>query len=660
MVPPTISVTHHGATQSKMIISPPRINLRRAASYNAADRGPLSSTSSRFGFDHLAFNSPPPSPGLPLPHQAKRMRKSASHAPRPSRVIRCFLWLSGALLITYLASRSLRRQVGRPLVPDVLSSWASRYADADEYEMVGQDDVPDFPTPIAVTDRRNRAKWTVSIPTDYDFPLSTKEYSEMCAKCNEVAARVQGLHSHSPAVLDQISLSKGDSRDKYFMDVSDAERERFLPGPAGNARINRDKDLLGVVGKSHLQDKSICASSLTYVLESEDAGLGKTLMALWMAYGLAQREGRAFFIEDARWAYGAYTSMFEMPPVPDCQPPPRHQMIPCPRQARHLIISAANAQDILGGHIDPDDIYLEGPAASLDRRPAQRQLYQLARTGYEALFKLNAQDRDYAFNRVVEHKVRTHAVEGAEHNGRIIGAHVRHGDRHPLEFQYADSYIPLSQYVDAAHEMLNASLGYNNDAVSRSKSFLALASDDPLVYEADEFRSGAAGTMVRAQELIRLAGKGEVNSEEDKNKKPKAKNVMHKFTDETFGWEGGFFAAMFWNLGVSSQIAAVPSSSSPSPNAAPSPFSGSPDDDKKKREAPSEGSIRLRSFVGRAYMLDLAVLADMTSEPGSGIVCAVSSMGCRLLAVMMGYERAFGRGEWRNVDGEFGWNGFAW
>lgn len=662
MVAPTISVTHHGATQSKMIISPPRINLRRAASYNASDRGPLSSSSSRFGFEHLVFNSPPPSPGLPLPQQASRMRKSSSHAPRPSRVIRCLLWLSGAVLITYLASKSLRQQVVGQIVPEVLTGWASRYADAKEYEMVGQDDLPDFPTPIVVTDRRGRAKWTVSIPTDYDFPLTTKEYGEMCAKCREVATRVQGMHSHSPVALDQITLMKGDSGDRYFMDVGEAEKQRFLPGPLGSSP-NRDKHLLGM-DINTAEGKPMCASSLTYVLESDDAGLGKTLMNMWMAYGLAKREGRAFFIEDSRWAYGDYTSMFEPPPAPDCRPPPRHEMIPCPRQARHLIISAVNAQDILGGHIDPDDIYLEGPAANLDRRPAQRQLFQLARTGYEVLFKLNSMDREYVFNRVIEHKMRTYAVEGLDHNGRIIGVHVRHGDRHPLEFQYADSYIPLSQYVDAAHEMLNASLGYNNDnAVARSKSFLVLASDDPLVYDAEEFQNEAAGKMVRAQELIRLAGKGEVNSEDEKNKKPKPKNVMHKFTDETFGWEGGFFAAMFWNLGLSSQTAATPPSS-PSPNAAAShgTSSSSDDNNKKKREQHpgGEDSLRLRSLVGRAYAMDLAVLADMTSEPGSGVVCAVSSTGCRLLAVMMGYERAFRRGEWRNVDGEFGWNGFAW
>lgn len=544
--------------------------------------------------------------------------------------------------------------MGRQIVPEVLSEWASRYADAKEYEMIGQDDLPDFPTPIAVTDRRGRAKWTVSIPTDYEFPLATTEYTEMCGKCREVAARVHGLHSHGPVALDQISLMKADSGDKYFMDVREAEKQRFLPGSTAKLP-NQDKNLLGVE-KSISADKPMCASSLTYVLESDDAGLGKTLMTLWMSFGLAQREGRAFFIEDSRWAYGDYTSMFDMPPVPDCRPPPRHEMIPCPRQARHLIVSAANVQDIFGARINPDDIYLEGPAAHLDRRPAQRQLFQLARVGYEALFKLNPMDRDYVFNRVVEHKVRTHSAEGAEHNGRIVGVHVRHGDRHPLEFQYADSYIPLSQYVDAAHDMLNASFGYLDDAVARSKSFLALASDDPLVYDAEEFRSDAPGKMVRAQELIRLAGKEEVKPQEEKKKKPKPKNVMHKFTEETFGWEGGFFAAMFWNLGVTSP---TPAASSPSPNAAG--YSSSVNTNRnKKREPPSEDSIRLRSLVGRAYMMDLAVLADMTTEPGSGVVCAVSSMGCRLLAVMMGHERAFGRNEWRNVDGEFGWNGFAW
>lgn len=542
-------------------------------------------------------------------------------------------------------------------------SWA-RYGggaegdDDKEYEMIGQDNLPDFPTPIVVTDRRGRAKWTVSIPPNYEFPLAPREYADVCAKCREVSSRVGRMHSHSPmtAAIDQISLmgsgASSQDTDRYFLDVRDAEREGFLPGPRGKVS-GRGGQLLGVDGNS-LVEKTVCKSSLTFVLESEDAGLGKTLMALWMAYGLAKREGRAFFIEDARWAYGSFTSMFEKPPTPSCRPPPRHEMLPCPRQARHLVVSATNARDLFGGAIDADDIYAEGPAAHLQHRPGQRELYALAREGYEALFKLTAQDREYVFNRAHEHKIKTYAVDGEAHNGRIVGVHVRHGDRHPLEFQYADSYIPLTEYVDAARELLNASLQQHNpgfdassnnnnnddDTIARQKSFLVVASDDPLVYDAAEFTTSGLPT-VRAQELIRLAGKEEVGGEAQK-KLPK--NVMHKFTDETFGWEGGFFAAMFWNLGTSSRsvYATAPPTSTP-----------------RTSVAPSAETIRLRSLVGRAYLMDLAALSAMT-EGGGGVVCAVSAMGCRILAVMMGEERAFGRGEWKNVDGGFGWNGFTW
>lgn len=661
MVPPAISITHHGATSSKMIISPPRINLRRAASYNAADRGPLSSSSSRFGFEHLAFSSPPPSPGLPLPQQAPRRRRNLSNAPRPSRVIRCLLWLSGAVLIFYLATKAIRDHGGR-VVPEMLE-WARSW-DEKEYEMVGQDELPDFPTPIIVTDRRGRARWTVSIPPSYDFPLTTKEYFDMCEKCREVASRVRGMHSHSPAAMNQISFMAGDAGniDKYFMDVREAEQQGFLPSSKGKGS-GRGGELLGVDGNS-LVEKTICKSSLTFVLESDDAGLGTTIMALWMAYGLAKREGRAFFLDDTRWAYGEFTNMFEKPAVPDCRPPPRHQMLPCPRRARHLVIGAHNARDVFAGAIDPDDMYVEGPAASLTRRPAQRELYRLARQGYEALFRLTTPDREYVFNRVMEHKLKTYSSEGPAHNGRIVGVHVRHGDRHPLEFQYADSYIPLAAYVEAAGELLNASLARGaggptaaaaaagSDDAARAKSLLVLASDDPLVYDAGEFDRAPAG-VVRAQDLIRLAGKAEADGGGEKKEK-KPKNVMHKFTDETFGWEGGFFAAMFWNLGVSPLSAANAAASSSSTTSAAAAGGA------RGTLPPSPETIRLRSLVGRGYLMDLAVLVDMTAEGGGGVVCGVAASGCRLLAVMMGEERAFGRGEWRNVDGDFGWHGFTW
>lgn len=71
---------------------------------------------------------------------------------------------------------------------------------------------------------------------------------------------------------------------------------------------------------------------------------------------------------------------------------------------------------------------------------------------------------------------------------------------------------------------------------------------------------------------------------------------------------------------------------------------------------PSEQTLRLRSLIGRAYMMDLAVLAGASDQ----IVCAVSAMGCRLLAVMMGWEDGIEKAGWVNVDGSYGWTGINW
>lgn len=505
----------------------------------------------------------------------------------------------------------------------------------EEYEMIGQDDLPDFPTPIVVTDRRGRAKWTVFIPPAYDFPLDMREYEDMMRKCSEVSGRVHTLHSHGHIGIDHINLVGGggesSSSVRHFVDVNEAERLGFLPGVLAQGRDNdqpgQDKVLLGVDANS-LIEKPVCETSMTYVLESEDAGLGKTLMTLWMAYGLAKQEGRAFFIDDTRWAYGAYTGLFEPPPIPDCLPPPRHEILPCPRQARHLIVSAINAKEILGSTIDVD---FEEGGQSL-QRPEHQALYQMARQGYQDLYHLIPEDRDYVFNRVKENKMKAFASQGVAHTGKIVGVHVRRGDRHPFEFQYADSYIPLNVYAERAREIINATFDGRGpdggeDRIGKDHSFLVLASDDPVVYESEEFRGAT-----RAQEQIRLAGK------EQTDRGDIDKSVMHKFVDESLGWEGGFFAAMFWHLGLSSMSAA---------NAAKLP---------ETRLPPSSETIRLRSLVGRAYLMDLSVLAELSDS----VVCTVSSMGCRMMAVMMGYKRAFDAGQWVNVDGEYGWSGSIW
>ena len=595
-MPPTLDLSR--TSHSKMIVSPPRINLRRAASYTK-DGGPLSSTSSRFGFNHLIFASPPPSPGLP--QLVPRPRKP-SNTPRPSRVFRFVFWLCGVLLLFYLAVSFVRQGHVVPIM-----GWASH--PHDEYEMVAQDDLPDFPTPIVITDKRGRAKWTVSIPPTYGFPLSLEESADVVAKCGEVSQRVDALHHNSHSISD-INLVGSEHKDRYFLDVQEAEEKGFLSGKPEKAQ-------------AAMGEKPVCQKSLTYVLESADAGFGRTLMTLWMAYGLAQKEGRAFFVDDSRWAYGEYSAIFDPPPVPACRPPPHHEMLLCPRQARHLVVSSANTKTVFGdmfGESD-DDIHSN-----------QKAMFELAHQGYKALFHLNQMDREYVVNRVQEHKAKTQAAEGHAHNGVIVGVHVRHGDLHPSEYQYHGSYIPTNIYTERAREILNTTFELRGahrgeDKVAKDHSLLVLASDDPMVFDSEEFRGATP-----AQELIRLASKTTIQQVNPD------RSVMHKYVDETFGWEGGFFAAMFWNLGLSSESAV---SAGKSPEA---------------KNVPSSETVRLRSLVGRAYMMDLAVLADLSDV----VICTVSAMGCRLLGVMMGWERAIHHGNWINVDGHLEWSGVAW
>jgi hypothetical protein len=499
--------------------------------------------------------------------------------------------------------------------------------------MVAGDALPDLPTPVVVTDKRGRTKWTVSIPPSYDFPLTTGQYSDICAKCREVSSRVEALHSGNRG-LPQTILALGshpESRDRQFIDVPEAEKEGLLGGWTVKLSNVGKKRLEGnIVGesKSSLLEKPVCQQSMTFVLESEDAGLGKTMMLLWIAYGIAQREGRSFFIDDSRWAYGDYTAIFQPPPAQACRAPPRNQMIPCPRQARHLIVSTATAAEILGDF---------GDTAISETRPeasTQKTMFSLARQGHDALFKLNSEDGEYVDSRVRALTAKRVVPRSkGKQNGMAIGVHVRRGDRHPLEYQYRHSYIPTNIYAETARELLENSYNHSGphggeDKAAKQHSFVVLASDDPTIYEADEFRSGSAsGTsaVVRAQERIKLASKAAIQQVQPD------KHVMRKFVDETFGWEGGFFAPMFKNLGVSGAEGGVG----------------------RKGFKPSAEAMRLRSLVGRAYVMDLAVLADVSDV----VVCTVSATGCRLLAVMMGWDNAMEAGNWVNVDGHYRWTG---
>lgn len=574
-MPPTLDLSR---TTHKSIISPPRINLRKAASYNH-DRGPLSSTSSRFNFNHLVF-SPPPSPGLPsLSPPPRKPSRGFAGLVRPSRVIRYTFWILSTLFIFFVVRCVKTALSSGDDAPRLALLSGTRGA----WELTLP---PEVATPIVVRDKRGRAEWTVSIPATDEFPLPMAQYAALCTKCNQVSAKVRSLRSK------EAYLGFGTDSSDGFVDVREAKDAGHLPKQPDKKR-----------------EQPVCDKSLTFVLESDDAGLGGALMMLWTAYGVAEKEGRAFFVEDSRWAYGKYSDIFRPPPNPGCAQPPRTEMLPCPREARHLVATASTARSL----VQPQD-----PASDQSTRKAE---FALVRRGYEALFRLTKDDANYVDQRSRELMARriVPKTKGTQ-NGVVVGVHVRRGDRHPEAFQFRDSYVPLDIYADTAAGIVANRFG-SGEAAAREHSFVVLASDDPTMYESPEF----AGSTP-AQERIKLGGK-------QSTQKPNPdRHVMRKFVDENFGWEGGFFAAMFWNLGVAttSATSAVEARGRPSPEA-----------------------TRLRSLVGRAFMMDLAVLADSSDA----IVCTASAMGCRLLAVMMGWGSAMDSGNWVNIDGGMGWVG---
>jgi len=301
-------------------------------------------------------------------------------------------------------------------------------------------------------------------------------------------------------------------------------------------------------------------------------------------------------------------------------------MLPCPHHARHLVVSAATAANTFGGAFNDE---FEDPRKMEVYR--QKPIFALARLGYEKLFHLADADQVYVDKRIADFVSKVIRPDSELINGQITGIHVRRGDRHPYEFQYRDSYIPLNIYIEEAQELLTLAFNWSGldtsmYAAAEAHCITLVASDDPEVYASDEFSNA-----LRAQDVIKLA------SAEPSSPQASA-SAIRKFIDESVGWEGGFFSSMFWSLGKPTSV----------------PASAAEIGDTNL--SPTEEALRLRELLGRAYLMDLAVLGGASDR----VLCTVSSMGCRLLAVMMGWEHAMEKYGWVNIDGDFDWRGVAW
>ena len=245
----------------------------------------------------------------------------------------------------------------------------------------------------------------------------------------------------------------------------------------------------------------------------------------------------------------------------------------------------------------------------------QRPIFSLMRAGFEALFHPAPADAKFVEQRV-------NALRKQVSPGITVGVHVRRGDKLPYDQRFAQSrdYIPSRHFVERANKELGRAYENRTELLGAAvnSSRMVLATDDPAVLEEWEFRG-----QELAQDRIILA-----------TEQHNLINVTSfpEWTGEKViqPWEGGFNQHQFWDtLG------------------------------NKEGEdgwwGGADSSLRKRQLMGRAYVLDLAVVSQTDR-----VICTISSVGCRLLAVMMGWEGAIEEGKWINIDGDFDWDGIRW
>ncbi|KAF2725646.1 hypothetical protein K431DRAFT_317601 [Polychaeton citri CBS 116435] len=566
-----------------------RRNTSLSVSSTTSTTSTASGGSSRDSFHEKRLSSDLPPPATREYRSKPRWRRSA---------VAKVLLVTGCLLLAL-------RVFGLHLWYASLA-WPS--VQVDDTNFVGGDALPEEPTALMMSDKEGRSRWTVSIPPNSSFPLRGRQYSDICRQSESIRSTI----THRSHLAGQGRKGQYKSKDRTFMEPQLAEDIDVLPKP-----------LVGA-------PEDVCERSLVFALESNHVSLGKTLMMLWLSFALAKEQGRAFFIDDTRWAYGSYTSFFKQPPAPGCSRPPTSHIVPCPHTADHLIVSAATAEWTFGPLFHKEYVQpRRGPLGKSER------MFGMIRDGYDALFHLNEQDDAY-----VEQRSTSLREEATKHAGPIIGMHIRRGDLHPNEFAYQFSYLPIERYTNAAKKLMRDSRRASqsqagSDAATAdtddlaaildyTQSPLLLASDDPNVLRSDELAQNAAPfTITPAQDRLQLATKEALDriAPSEPQREPGSAYVKH--VDENTGWEGGFFSALFKSLGHRSS---------------------DPDSD----EIPGH-TLRMRELVAKGYLLDLAILGR-----SDGVVCAVSSAGCRILGVMMGWD-AVAAGRWVNVDDRRSW-----
>ncbi|KAF3936031.1 hypothetical protein ABW19_dt0209766 [Dactylella cylindrospora] len=366
----------------------------------------------------------PTSPAKPyiyasyLPTDEKSLRvllkAERSEANRIKRTRWCILilWMSGVILIVGFWG---------------LSAWCKPYGSVlSQYLNIGYTSTHSQGGVAAIADEKpevhlnaNMTYFTVSMPQDEAaYPLPGEMYAGLCRD-----VEMKSMMTFEKRVGRKMQAHRG-----YC-----APDEGYL-GLEGERKKESGDRGESVVGDL---ENGECEMTLTYVVdddEGREAGVGAVVLGMWMAYGLAQMEGREFFVEGGNWVYGDIRNYFNIPPsLTNCTPPPMSRRLPCPRNTAHKLITPSTYKDAFG-HTFEDEF--EDPRKMQVMR--QKPIYQFLRTGYEAI-SLSSDLQNSITERVKS--------IGVTNEKDVVAVQIRRGDRLAKEWRWHKGYIPVDRFM---------------------------------------------------------------------------------------------------------------------------------------------------------------------------------------------------------------------
>ncbi|MBW0498135.1 hypothetical protein O181_037850 [Austropuccinia psidii MF-1] len=354
--------------------------------------------------------------------------------------------------------------------------------------------------------------------------------------------------------------------------------------------------------KTDSQGEKICNKTLTYLLD-DDFGFTFHLNAITFAAALAKNDSRAFFIVDAEWDRDLWTTYFKTLPDPGCSPPPPTEMVGCPRGSRHWIVTSS----ILSYHFS--DAILQpnfGNNQAVDQKiqtapvgiiPYTRQpIYDMAREAFSKLFILTTESQRLIHETkqaIIASQVWSSGVDGQL--PPYISVHIRKGDRHPYDPSHKFDYIPIMDYIDTINSTWRKLRDLDNKLPENPNIYLA--SDTPL--SLDQFQAMTPKSW-RSFHLSR-AGPKNLSGLAHPHEYAQSHFHAHSVVERVEFTKGQLIDMAFLAGGW--------------PNV--------------------KGSIEL---------------SPGNSEKPVSVICTASSNMCQFAALQLGWEDAFEKSKWINID----------